>query len=259
LDFKILISTVDDAFLERKYHPNCSCIIINQLIKLNKSKYNLENVFSFKEKGLSRSRNRALELCHCDIALLGDDDVTYIDNIEEVIKKAFKENPDADIITFQATTPTGKLFKNNYKNYPFVHNARSIMRVSSIEIAFRVASVKRVGLKFDEDFGLGSRFPTGEEVIFLHDAIKRGLKAIYVPTPIVSHPKESSGAELSNPKLLKAKGALFYKLFRKEAHLVSLLFTLKKYKKSNYSWLHFYKLILRGIDDYKQSLVNNTH
>lgn len=80
--FKILISTVDDKFMKRKYMPKCKYLVKNQLINKDNSDYELSNVYSFKEKGLSKSRNKALELCDSDIALISDDDVVYVDNIE---------------------------------------------------------------------------------------------------------------------------------------------------------------------------------
>lgn len=251
--FKILISTVDDKFMKRKYMPKCKYLVINQLINKDDSDYKLSNVFSFKEKGLSKSRNKALELCDSDIALISDDDVVYVDNIEEILEMAFKENQDVDIITFQIKTPDGNFFKENYKKFKFFHNMRTIMQVSSIEIAFRVKSIKENKIKFDEKFGLGTNYPTGEEAIFLYDAMKKGLKIIYLPTPIVYHPKESSGGMFkNNPTLIKAKGAMLYRIFGFKSYLISILFTYKKYKISNYSFLGFFRYMLFGIKEYKR-------
>ena len=250
--FKILISTVDDKFMKRKYIPKCEYLLINQLINKDNSDYKLSNVFSFKEKGLSKSRNKALELCDGDIALISDDDVEYVENLQEIIIRAFEENRDADIITFQVKIPDGKLFKENYKNFKFTHNIKTIMRVSSIEIAFRINSIKEKNLQFDESFGLGTQYPTGEEAIFLYDAMRKGLKIIYLPIPIVYHPKESSGGMFkNNPILIKAKGAMFYRIFGIKSYLISLLFACKKYKISNYSFFEFFSYMLEGIKKYK--------
>ena len=134
---------------------------------------------------------------------------------------------------------------------------KSIMKVSSIEIAFRINSIKIKNLKFDEKFGLGTNNPTGEEAIFLSDALKQGLKILYIPLPIVFHPKESSGGMFKdNPKLIRAKGAMFYRIFGIWGYLVSFLFALKKYRMSNYKFFKFLTYMLEGINKYKKEINN---
>lgn len=253
MNFNILVSTMNDKFMLRKdIVLDKKYLIINQVNDNYKSNYKASNIFSIKEKGLSKSRNKALELCDGDIALISDDDVEYVENLQEIIIRAFEENRDADIITFQIKTPDEKLFKENYKIFQFTHNIKTIMRVSSIEIAFRVKSIKENKIKFDEKFGLGTNYPTGEEAIFLYGAMKKGLKIIYVPIPIVYHPKESSGGMFkNNPILIKAKGAMFYRIFGIKSYLISLLFAYKKYKMSNYSFFEFFSYMLEGIKKYK--------
>lgn len=257
MKFSILISTVDNKFFKRTTKINNNIIIVNQLITEKECIVGGENIFSFYEKGLSKSRNRAIEYCDSDIALISDDDVEYIENFEEIIVKSFEENPDVDIITFQIKTPDGELFKDNYQKFKFMHNMRSIMKVSSIEIAFRINSIKIKKLKFDEKFGLGTNYPTGEEVIFLSDALKQGLKILYIPLPIVFHPKESSGGMFKdNPKLIQAKGAMFYRIFGIWGYLVSFLFAFKKYRMSNYKFFKFLTYMLEGINKYKKEINN---
>jgi len=253
LTFKILISTVNDKFMKRKYKPNSDLLIINQLIGKNKSEYNEKYIKSFLEKGLSKSRNRAIDLCDSDIALISDDDVEYVENVEEIIKKAFEDNPDADIITFQALRDKNTPFKNNYKKEKFWHNIYTLAKVSSIEIAFRVNKIKNKNIRFDENFGLGSHFPTGEEYIFLTDALKSGLKILYIPIPIVIHPDKSSGEQfLNNPLLIESKGAVFYRVFRIKGYFISFIFALKKHEMANIGFYEFYHLMLQGINKYKR-------
>ncbi|MCT7492529.1 glycosyltransferase [Aliarcobacter cryaerophilus] len=257
MNLNILISTVDNKFLTRTTEIDSSTIIINQLISTDKCSVDSENVFSFYEKGLSKSRNKAIEFCNSDIALISDDDVEYIENLEEIIVKAFEENPSIDIITFQIKTPDGGLFKTNYQDFEFIHNMKSIMKVSSIEIAFKTNSIKKSNLKFDEKFGLGTNYPTGEEAIFLSDALKRGLKIKYIPITIVFHPKESSGGMFKdNPKLISAKGAMLYRIFGICGYLVAFIFAIKKYKISNYKLFTFFAYMLEGISKYKKEISN---
>lgn len=73
-------------------------IIINQSGKAEN--FRNECIFSYKEKGLSKSRNRAIEKAKADICVIADDDVKYVQNYEQIICNAYEKYPFADIIVF---------------------------------------------------------------------------------------------------------------------------------------------------------------
>ena len=76
---------------------------------------------------------------------------------------------------------------------------------------------------------------------------------IFLPIPIVLHPKESSGGMFNNnPDLIKAKGAMLYRIFGNISYLVSILFAIKKFKISNYSLIEFISYMYDGIYCYKK-------
>lgn len=252
MKLNVLMSTMDNNynfFIRNNILSKCIIVNQNNLDKKETLEDNIELINS-KSKGLSFSRNIALSNMNGDIGLIADNDVVYIDGYEETILNAFKKYPEYDIITFQVQTPDGTLF-NNYSDKITNHNLLTIMKVCSIEIAFKKESLNKVKLKFDEKFGLGSKFPTGEEAIFLSDALKKELKLLYLPIPIVIHPKESSGTNY-NEKLIVSKGAMLYRIFGYKSYFISILFTLKKYKNTNYDLVYFYKLMIKGIRKYKE-------
>jgi glycosyltransferase involved in cell wall biosynthesis len=256
MQFQILISTVDGRFQKREDPLTVPHLIIDQRIETGLSSTSLpENIFEYIEKGLAKSRNHALDLAQGEICLISDDDLDYKDDIEETITQAFKENPTADIITFQIETPEGKPF-NNYPRESFWHNKRTIMRVASVEIAFKRASIEKKHLRFDEFFGLGATFPTGEENIFLSDALDKGLKLLYLPTPIVIHPQESSGAAFDDDRLIQAKGAMLQRIFGTKGYVVSFLYAVKKHRISTFSLFRFYLLMLQGAKTYLNTPCN---
>ena len=49
-------------------------------------------------------------------------------------------------------------------------------RVRTPEIAFRLSRVEKVGVRFDADFGYGAEYRSGEEYVFLADALRKNLK-----------------------------------------------------------------------------------
>lgn len=151
-------------------------------------------------KGLSRNRNNALRLASGDICLLADDDNRYLVKHIDTILKAWKENPDADILTFQAQDYTGEPLHP----YPAPY-------VCSVEITFRRSSILEKGLRFDERFGMGSPLLcAGEEDVFMADARRAGLTIRYIPEIIVKTDSTTSGIGLiGNKQLQLTKGATF--------------------------------------------------
>jgi glycosyltransferase involved in cell wall biosynthesis len=253
MKFEILIATMNGKILPHLGDIPCAATVINQSCELSSFDRQEVKVRSFDERGLSASRNRALSLASADICLIADDDVKFCADIDEHIVRAFEQHPTADIITFQVLTPDGSYFKDNYASAPFWHTKKTLMRVCSIEIAFRRRALSKAGLQFDLRFGLGGQFPTGEEIIFLTDALARGLKILYVPFPVAIHPKESSGASLkNNPKLIKAKGAMFHRMFGHSGYFVCALFAHRKHRESGFGFLTFCRHMFAGISEYKK-------
>lgn len=252
---QLLISTVNNHFLNRRYIPPFfDYLVINQLDEnTERQDPDCNNIFSYKEKGLSKSRNKALEKTTADICLISDDDTTFCNDTYEIIVTAFNENPLADIITFQTNTPQGTPFKKYHPKKRWL-NSLSAMRVTSFEIAFRTKSIATAGLRFDENFGLCAYFPTGEENIFLLDALRKGLKILYIPAPIVIHSEKSSGGNFNDTNLVKAKGAMLYRMFGQWSYLLSLFFSIKKCCLSEFNVFRFYYLMLEGIKEYKAIL-----
>lgn len=186
LTLAVLVSTMNlsDGSLSKKMNITGKCLIINQSFLEETPENTDENVrvITYRETGLSNSRNRALENAECDIALLSDDDVIYNSDYEEIILEQFKINPDYDIITFQLEG-----IDIPFKKYPSKGRKLGFiraMKVSSVEIAFRLKKVKNAGVKFNTLLGSGSKYQMGEESAFLYDCLRKGLKIKYVPIKI---------------------------------------------------------------------------
>jgi len=260
MTINILISTMNEGINSinkniLNINKNINIIICHQITKyinpinpINKQ----VKIIEMKEKGLSKSRNSFLLNNLSGICILSDDDVLYEDDLKVNIQKAYKKYPDADIITFQAKTPEDGYFKN-YSSIPFEHTQRTVAKVSSIEVTFKAKSIRDSKILFDERFGLGSTYKTGEEYIFLSDCLKKGLKVVYYPLPISIHPIESSGKVFSEEMFI-AKGAVFYRVFSNLSYIISFLFAVKKHPlyKEKLSFTKACKSILIGINQIKK-------
>ncbi|MBP2657830.1 MAG: uncharacterized protein H6Q69_862 [Firmicutes bacterium] len=136
-------------------------------------------MYSNKERGLSRSRNRAIAASNADICLLCDDDERFYDNYPTLIEKAYKVYPKADIIVFRV--------KQNGKKYmerPTCVGYVQALKISSCQITFKRQSIIEKNIRFNENFGAGTKYSSGEENIFLYECLKKGLKIYYVPFEI---------------------------------------------------------------------------
>lgn len=92
-NFEILISTqniknnseIDQ--LIKDMNIKSKNIVINQCQKNTNVDY--KNVINMNEKGLSKSRNKAINESTAEIILFADDDVRYHDDYEQLIEKSF--------------------------------------------------------------------------------------------------------------------------------------------------------------------------
>ncbi|HSQ87299.1 glycosyltransferase family A protein [Romboutsia sp.] len=254
MNLQVLISTMNRKSIDelnilgKNINPSTSCVITNQTDNENKESIDNIKMINYNEIGIARNRNRSLQNASEDICILSDDDVEYVKDFEKIIEQAFIDNPDADIITFQAMTPQGEMFKN-YRNEEFEHNKMTILRTSTIEIAFKLKSIKNNNIKFDNEFGLGSTYASGEENIFLMDCLNKGLKIKYIPKVIVLHEKESSG-KILNEAAIYSKGPLFYRLFGPISVFLNFAFIIKKLPIIRFNRFKAIKLIYKGMLDY---------
>ncbi|EJL6461896.1 glycosyltransferase family 2 protein [Vibrio cholerae] len=251
MGLEILMATmhkknISDIDWEYK-QTNADILLINQADFDNSEVAGNIRMLSCKERGSSNSRNLALKNATGDICIIADDDVGYVDGMENIVLGAFEKYPDADIITFQIVTPEGNPFNSGYPSQPQWHNWRSILRCASIEIAFRRDVVLKAGLSLDTNFGLGSKYRVHDEIIFLKDAMDKGLKLLYLPIPIVIHPAESSGTDF-NDHLVTSKGAAFVRLFGLKGMFFNLVFSLKKHSEyaNRYSFIKFLMTMFQG-------------
>ncbi|CAM4152704.1 Glycosyl transferase family 2 [Zobellia roscoffensis] len=257
----ILVSTVDSkillnkSLLETKLHEKLRMLVINQLIGSDEElviDLPFITVINSRSRGLSKSRNIGLSNVQKGFGIVADDDVNYVPGFEKIIREAIAEFRNVSIFTFQIETPEGDTYKE-YKQRGFTHGWRSILRVSSISTVINIESVKSDNIYFDERFGLGAKFPTGEENIFLNDLLRKGYAIRSIPKPMVIHPRESSGSQIT-ADLIFSKGAMFRRLYGYGGVLFIILFVLKKQGLPfSTKGLHAFKCGVNGFISYSKA------
>ena len=158
---------------------------------------------------LSRNRNHALSHATGDICYICDDDISMKSDFIGIIQSAYFHSPQADIITFEAAN---EIWKKRFDLRWWNHNFISFLKISSIWITFQREAIVNKSIYFNEKFGLGSRYPIWEEVLFLQECYKKWCKMIHNESIIVEHPDDSTGRQYTD-KLAESRIMLWKKLF----------------------------------------------
>lgn len=160
-------------------------IMINQCDKEGYAQYPTEcgiaKIYSTRQRGLTKSRNMAIACSTADICLLCDDDERFVPEYESRILQAYNHLPKADVIVFKMCNRSAS-FRDRIQRLRFPLT----MKVSSWQISFRRERLVAAGVRFDEFLGAGTGNGGEEELKFLLDCEKAGLRIYYVPTEIAS-------------------------------------------------------------------------
>lgn len=154
-------------------------LIINQTDHDGMQEENGIRMLSSAKRGLSVSRNTAIEHAKGEIGLLCDDDEQLFPFYDQTILDAYERFPEADLICFGIANQPSRLAHKTQKL-----NRLTVLRIASWQITMKVSAVRGAGVRFDERMGAGTGNGAGEEVKFLRDCIAAGLAVYYVPEEI---------------------------------------------------------------------------
>lgn len=208
-------------------------------------------------RGLSRGRNRALELSSREVICIADDDCIYPKTAISRLAAIFDRHRDADVVRFRAAARNRTNLKDYRGNESDVYEPRyrDLFRISSIELALRSRVLDEKRVLFDEEFGLGTRYPSGEETLLAVDLWRRGGRFAFVGSTLVVHNDEHGDDKHLSPERVYSKGALFRRLYGRAGLLAALGFMVKKRMESDRSpgLLEGMRAVVRGYRDYGRS------
>ena len=236
MNVQVLVSAMHqtDHTLPGKMNIQTDAIIINQCDRNEFEEFQFAGksirFLSFAERGVGLSRNNALMRASGDICLIADEDVTYVENYEEIIVQKFRETPNADVIVFNV--PSSNPQRPSYM-IPRKSRVRwfNCLRYGAVRIAARTEKLREANVSFSLLFGGGAKYSAGEDCIFIADCLKKGLKVYANPAVIgrVSQEKSSWFQGYTN-KFFIDKGALFTCLTRNWAKLLCLQFVVRHHR-----------------------------
>ncbi|HAW2772904.1 glycosyltransferase [Escherichia coli] len=236
MTIEIAISTLNDGIEKIKLNPKFNYIIIHQISNqknystiVNKLSSSKVKYIPSKTIGLSKSRNLALENSNADYIWIMDDDVIIDDNAYDNLQSIIYSNLNFDMLVLSHTTLENPNNRNITTNFSRI-NSFQAMSVSSIDMFIKRASVIDKKIAFDEQFGLGSKYPSGEEYLFTIQCLKSGLKILKTNQIFSYHPPVASGHDFfTTPNKLKAKLYMFRNVYGNYfGTFIYFIFILKK-------------------------------
>ncbi len=230
IELKRLLSSLQSQ-TSKQFEIICVVQDNHEAVKSLLKQYDLNiKVLLLNRYGLSYARNEALKHVGEDVTYItfSDDDCWYPPHaIERVQQLGFGFKT---CYCFQIFDPTIEKYYKSYSNKLDENiSLRNSLKISSIEI-FVSKSIINTGILFDERFGLGTKYPSGEENIFLFDIINQGYEIKYFPEIIVYHLKP---IWKNKEYIFKGKGALFARLYGNlKAFFLIYVYAILKYRHS---------------------------
>lgn len=218
---EVLVAAVqeNDITLAERMNLSTDAVICNQCQEVSYREFerrgHLIRTLAFNERGVGRNRNNALMRADAEYVLFADEDIVYDDGYEESVLKAFEENPQADILMFNVSAVESRRTYENRK----VRRVRwyNCGRYPTYAMGARLDSLRRANVWFSLLFGGGAKYSNGEDSLFIHDCLKKGLKIWSVPVGIGHEAARENDASTwftgYNEKFFYDRGVLYHYLY----------------------------------------------
>lgn len=238
MTLELLVAAVheNDVMLAEHMNISTDAVICNQCNEVAYSEFvragHLIRAYDFDDRGVGRNRNNALLRARGDLVLFGDEDIIYDDDYESKVVSAFQLHPEADLILFNVqvveerrtylNTRAGRIHWYNYGRYP------------TYAVCARRERLQRANVWFSLLFGGGAPYSNGEDSLFLHDCLKKGLRLYASPVVIGREaPRENHRSTWFtgyNEKFFFDRGVLYHHLYGIMALPLALRFVIVKRK-----------------------------
>lgn len=195
----------------------------------------LAKYFSLPSMGVAKSRNRAIETASGQYLVFADDDIIWQ---EKGLKEALSfldQNQEVSMVLCQATNQHAQL----RKNYPKSKEKLTVWnsaKAATYEMIIRVEGVKKLAVRFDENFGAGVENYLGDEYIFIADLIRSGGVGYFLPITIATHPEDSSGSGWGTKRDRVARAKVFSRVFGALAPFVRAAFGARRLRELGGIW-----------------------
>ena len=248
-----------DDSLYSEMNLQTDAILANQSDKFSYMEYSKHNgciakVISTPDRGVGKNRNKGLIFANGEYLLCADQDMIYADGYEKIVLNAFANKKNVDMIVFNLEylnrfTPARKE-KQVFRRVHFWNS----MRYGAARIAIRKTALDKANLSFSTLYGGGAPYSSGEDSLFIREALRKGLKIYYCPIVIATvKQEESSWFKGYNDKYFKDKGVLIANAFPVMKYVFMYYFAYRQRNVSpDYSFRKICKLMRKGIKEFKK-------
>ena len=181
MKIEVLISTMNENSIDcyKRFNLETDALIINQT---DRNDYEEIDTGDFKvrmistdTRGIGVSRNLAILNSKADILVFADDDEVFVSGYSKAIRDEFEKHKDVDFFIFKT------IIYLNGKEIVKVREEKDLklynsLRYGSVHFVFKKESIVRNNIFVSTYFGAGTDNGSGEDSLFLRDAIKAKLK-----------------------------------------------------------------------------------
>jgi glycosyltransferase involved in cell wall biosynthesis len=258
---EVLLATmnrVDALLTAREMNADSDILIANQAreyrVDLVRDGSRLVRMFTTPDRGVGRNRNVALVVSQGDYLLFSDDGVQYADGVSSMVSTAFQENTSADILIFEVAEKGGRALSQPIRKASRVR-LWNFGSYGTYHMAMRRVSWVRQPIFFSELFGGGAMYGSGEDTLFLREALRKRMRIYTVPIQIgTADQSKSTWFTGFDEKFFYDKGALLAQAFPVLSKGLWLYFLMKFKKESTLGSLECVRLLFGGMRGVKRAL-----
>ena len=247
---QVLVATMHqkDTSIVNKMNIDCDAVIANQADRNEILMMERVKMITTNTRGVGLNRNIALLAADAKFLLFADDDMVYYDGLSSEVTNAFINNPRADVLIFGVDiTRNGQITERRHLK-PRRLWVWNTMRYGAVRIAVRRDAILRANVTFNQNFGGGCLFSSGEDSLFLKACFDAGLKVYAHSYVLGTCAKDVSSWFVGhNEKYFYDKGVLMRYLFPKYPQLMSVYFAIRFKRETEIGMLRRVRLMLSGV------------
>lgn len=228
---QVLVSALnqDSKNLTEQMNIASDAVVVNQCDGYDYREWHTKSgrvqSFGMAERGVGLSRNTALLHADADICLFSDEDIVLEKDYPDIIRKAYQQIPDADMILFNVrVAPKRRTYWNEQRKRIHWYNYG---RYPAYSISGKLDAFRRANVHFSLLFGGGAKYSNGEDSLFLKEFMGKGYRVYTAPVTIG---REESGGSTwfagYNEKFFTDRGVLYHFLYGRAAGIMSMRFLL---------------------------------
>ena len=259
MTYQLIVSTMhqQDDSLIKKMNIHSDAIIVNQADRVAYHETPVQDYtvkwFHFNERGIGLSRNSGMMRADADIIQFADDDMVFSETYRQDVLAEYEKHPEADVILFSNRCLNKDRMPYQVNKFGRVRRFEAV-KFGGARITARREKLLHNNVTFSLLFGGGARYAAGEDVTFVQDCIKAGLK-VYKSPVIVSTMAQDDSTWFTgfHKKYFVDKGALLAANFPFISRFGIYIQALKKCRSTEFSFKELLSFYREGAEQFRRN------